>query len=64
MQAALAWAQSAGVTRLEVEVFARNARAIHVYEKCGFRQEGVRRHAVNRYGQYHDLLMMAVLLEA
>jgi RimJ/RimL family protein N-acetyltransferase len=63
MQAALAWARETGLKRIELEVFARNARAIHVYEQCGFQHEGMRRRAVYRYGQYHDLLMMAYLLE-
>lgn len=60
--ACLAWARKVGIVRLELEVFSRNARAIHLYEKFGFEHEGVRRQAVHRYGQYHDLLMMAVML--
>ncbi len=63
MRAAQAWARGAGIVRVELEVFARNARAIHLYEKCGFQHEGRRQCAVYRYGQYHDLLLMAWLVE-
>jgi RimJ/RimL family protein N-acetyltransferase len=64
MRQAIAWARaSLIVTRLELEVFTRNTRAIHVYAKLGFQEEGVRRRAVYRHGQYHDLLMMALFTE-
>ncbi len=62
MAACVAWARSVDIMRLELEVFARNARAVHLYEKFGFQHEGNRRKAVHRYGQYHDLLMMAIIL--
>lgn len=50
------------LTRIELEVFACNARAIHLYEKLGFEHEGVRRRAIQRDGQFHDAVMMAILL--
>lgn len=57
------WARSTGVvTRVELEVFARNSRAIHLYEKCGFVLEGRRKAAFYRDGEYHDGLIMALLL--
>lgn len=62
MQAAIEWARGTGiVTRIELEVFAHNARAIHVYEKCGFQAEGIRRKAFFRDGQYIDSIIMALL---
>ncbi|HYO50818.1 MAG TPA: GNAT family protein [Chloroflexia bacterium] len=62
MQAAIEWARSTGiVTRIELEVFAHNARAMHVYEKCGFQAEGIRRRAFYRDGQYIDSIIMALL---
>lgn len=62
MQAAIEWARGTGIiTRMELEVFAHNARAIHVYEKCGFQAEGIRRKAFYRDGQYIDSIVMALL---
>ena len=47
--------------RVQLEVFAYNARAIRCYEKAGFRREGTRRSALYRDGSYHDAHIMAVL---
>lgn len=40
-----------------------NERAVHVYEKVGFRREGVLRRADYIDGEYHDAVMMAALRE-
>lgn len=47
--------------RVELDVYDFNPRAIRCYEKAGFHREGVRREAIFRNGQYHDVLTMAVL---
>ncbi len=47
--------------RVSLEVFSFNARAIHVYEKVGFRHEGRLRDALWWDGTPHDTLLMAVL---
>lgn len=47
--------------RVELEVFAGNERARHVYEKLGFELEGRRRMAVIQNGAYVDELMLARL---
>jgi RimJ/RimL family protein N-acetyltransferase len=47
--------------RIQLEVFASNARAIHVYEKVGFQQEGRRREAYFKYGRYDDVVIMGIL---
>jgi putative acetyltransferase len=52
------WAQ---VLRLELTVFADNARAIALYESCGFVREGLHRGYALRDGQYDDVLSMARL---
>lgn len=49
------------LARVELTVFADNARAIRLYEKYGFEKEGVRRMACIRGGQYEDELYMARL---
>lgn len=47
--------------RLELDVFSFNPRAERVYEKAGFRREGVRRDAVWDGEHYGDDIMMAML---
>jgi putative acetyltransferase len=51
-----------GITRLELQVFANNARAIALYERMGFQVEGRRRMAVMVDGVAIDVLMMATLV--
>jgi RimJ/RimL family protein N-acetyltransferase len=47
--------------RIELDVVAFNPRAIRVYEKAGFKQEGVLREAWYRDGRYWDLIVMGIL---
>jgi len=47
--------------RIQLEVYAPNDRARHVYEKVGFVVEGRLRDALFKYGRYHDILVMSLL---
>ena len=47
--------------RIELEVLEENSRAIHVYEKCGFRLEGKKRNAVFKQGEFKNVLLYSVL---
>ena len=47
--------------RIALEVFDFNDRAIHVYRKVGFVEEGVRRDALRWNGEWHNAVMMAIL---
>ena len=49
------------VNRLELEVYAFNPRAIAVYERIGFRQEGVRREALFWDGEFVDAITMSIV---
>ena len=51
----------AGLHRVELEVYAHNPRARHVYERCGFVLEGTRRDALRWDGAWIDAHTMAVL---
>ena len=47
------------LVRVELEVFADNQRAIHLYEKFGFEKEGLLRMTTVRNGRYVDDYKMA-----
>ncbi|RNB69072.1 GNAT family N-acetyltransferase [Brevibacillus panacihumi] len=49
--------------RIELNVFAYNARAIHTYEKLGFQREGVQRQALYYNHEYHDSILMSMLAD-
>ena len=50
-----------GLTRIELEVFAANTRAIALYRKFGFVEEGRKRQARYLDGAYEDAILMALL---
>ncbi|MBO9597782.1 MAG: GNAT family N-acetyltransferase [Cohnella sp.] len=47
--------------RIELNVFSYNERAMHVYEKLGFKREGVQREALFYDHQYYDSILMSIL---
>lgn len=49
--------------RIELEVFLFNERAIHVYEKIGFKREGIRRDGWFFNNKYYDMIIMSILEE-
>lgn len=50
-----------GLHRVELEVFAKNERAIRCYRACGFVHEGTRRQAELYPDGWHDFLVMGML---
>jgi RimJ/RimL family protein N-acetyltransferase len=50
-----------GVHRVELQVYAFNPRAKHVYDRLGFRYEGTRRQALRWDGRWIDSHVMAIL---
>ncbi len=49
------------LNRIYLRVFENNPRAIKVYERCGFRREGVLRHDHFRGQRYFDTIIMGIL---
>ena len=52
-----------GFHRVGLEVFEYNNRAKSVYEKIGFRVEGLQRQGLFRNGRYYDIILMGILQE-
>lgn len=63
MNEALRWAPSVGLSRLELFVMTTNTRAIALYERLGFKFEGVRRRAYIINGVGVDDHLMAYVFE-
>ncbi|ETA71059.1 GNAT family N-acetyltransferase [Actinospica robiniae] len=53
--------ETVGVNRVELEVYAFNPRARHVYEQAGFVHEGTKRQALRWDGEWVDAHLMALL---
>ncbi|MCL6604166.1 MAG: GNAT family N-acetyltransferase [Paenibacillus sp.] len=47
--------------RIHLGVYVFNPRAIHVYEKLGFQREGLERDSLYLDGEFHDMVLMAML---
>jgi hypothetical protein len=57
-------ARSAGIEKLELEVYSDNVAAVRLYESFGFRQEGLKVRGRKLEGRYQDVELMAVWLSA
>lgn len=64
MDGAMAWAMSEEITRLELTVVESNIRAINLYKRHGFVQEGIKQKSILINGQYKNELMMAKVMSA
>lgn len=53
------WASKNKITRIELEVFSNNINATRLYERFGFRREGIRIGAVLVGGAPVDIILMA-----
>jgi len=49
------------INRVYLRVYADNERAIGLYQRCGFKQEGVERDAIFARGLFRDVTWMAIL---
>jgi ribosomal protein S18 acetylase RimI-like enzyme len=62
LRASIDAARGAGFERIELSVYARNARAVALYRKVGFAHEGTRVRGKKIDGAYDDVHMMGILL--
>jgi RimJ/RimL family protein N-acetyltransferase len=63
LEAAVDWARTAGVRKLELHVFPWNEPAIALYESYGFVREGYRHEHYRRGDDYVDAILMAYAVE-
>lgn len=57
---ALEWARAKGFEKIQLEVFATNERALVLYRRKGFVEEGRRRRAYKLRGNYVDGVLMGL----
>lgn len=63
MREAIGLARERRLHRISLSVIADNIRAIRVYEKVGFKQEGIRKEDYfGEDGRYHDVIEMGLIL--
>jgi RimJ/RimL family protein N-acetyltransferase len=53
--------ETLNLNRIFLRVYSHNPRAIHVYQKVGFVEEGILRQAHFHNGDYKDVHIMSVL---
>ncbi len=58
----LRWCKAAGIEKLNLEVFHDNSRAIALYQKMGFRTEGIRKRQIKIDNRYIDLIQMTLFI--
>lgn len=64
LDAAVSWARTAGIRKLELHVFPWNEAAIALYEAAGYEREGYRKaHYRRGDGEYVDAILMAYAVE-
>ena len=51
------------INKVKLNVFSFNQRALRMYQKCGFKEEGRLRQELFRDGEYHDIILMGLLRE-
>lgn len=63
IEAAVDGASKSGLERVELSVYASNGPAVALYEKAGFKREGVKLKARFLDGRYDDVIQMALFLK-
>jgi RimJ/RimL family protein N-acetyltransferase len=64
LHAAIEWARGAGCHKMQLEVWPHNERALALYRRAGFAEEGLlRRHYRRRNGELWDAVVMGLLLD-
>jgi RimJ/RimL family protein N-acetyltransferase len=62
LECMVAWAKSSGVQKIDLRVKAENTRAIAIYERFGFKREGIHRAEVLIDDVFYDEISMGLML--
>jgi len=62
LREAVAWSRKKGFLRLELGVLSTNKKALSLYKKFGFQEEGVRKNRYQVDGEWVDEILMAKFL--
>ena len=60
MEHTLGWAEDHGVTKLNLGVMRSNERALSMYQRLGFKEEGIITKKFNIRGRYEDEIVMGL----
>jgi RimJ/RimL family protein N-acetyltransferase len=63
LEAAVEWARTAGIGKLELHVFPWNEPAIELYANFGFEREGFRKAHYRRADAFVDAVLMAYAVD-
>ncbi len=63
LEAIISWAGAHGIRRIEANAFANNPRAVALYKRHGFVEEGRRREAILVSDEFIDALVLARLID-
>ncbi len=55
--------EEVNLNRLDADQITYNIPSRKLYEKCGWHEEGIKRQAIYRNGEYHDLAFSGILRE-
>lgn len=58
LTALVAASEQAGIWTLQAGIFAENAPSVALHQACGFREVGYRERIGQRYGVWHDVVLM------
>ena len=59
MEEAESYSKNRGIRRMELEVFGKNTHAIEMYKKREYLVEGIKKDAIEAYGEFDDIIIMA-----
>jgi RimJ/RimL family protein N-acetyltransferase len=62
IEEAITWSKHQGLYRLQLQVQTKNTRALRLYQRYGFKDEGILHRCAVVNGQYVDKYQMALLL--
>lgn len=60
---AMKWAKEKGFKKMEASIFTPNRRSLHLFNKAGFREEGIRKHRIRVGTDFIDEVLVGKILK-